>query len=166
MYQLEAIRLEVLDAIEDIPDHLFNKSESQNTWSVKQVLEHLYKTEIEIIKAIHYMLSLPAQQPLPDQPLELSLDRTTKIKARTTIEPTSDLATKKEITSLLSQSREQLQHLVNSIPPELDLTTRGMKHPVFHILSLKQWIEFIGYHEKRHLAQIFEIKHHIINRSF
>lgn len=165
IFHLETTRHEILNLIENIPDHLFNERESESTWSIKQVLEHLYKTEVEITKAIKYMLTLPEREHLLDQPLALTLDRTHKISAPTAIVPTSRPGTKQDMLHLLSQSRKQLLQLVDSIPPEQDLTTRGMKHPVFNNLSLKQWIEFIGYHEKRHLAHILEIKQHITNRS-
>lgn len=164
IFQLEATRQELLNTIEDIPEHLFNERETEHKWSVGQVLEHLYKTEVEITKAIKYMLTLPEQEPLPDQPLALTLDRSTKRTATDTIAP-SNIVNKNDVLLLLSQSREQLLQLIDSIPPEQDLTTRGLKHPVFPILSLKQWIEFIGYHEKRHFAQIIEIKQHITNES-
>lgn len=162
IFQLEATRKDILQTIEDIPEHLFNERESEHTWSVGQVLEHLYKTEIEVIKLIKYILTLPEQEPLPDQPLALTLDRSIKRTAPETISPAS-LVNKEEILNALSQSRAQLIKIFDSIPPEQDLTTRGFKHPVFPMLSLKQWIEFIGYHEQRHLAQIEEIKQQIMN---
>ncbi|PGT80307.1 MULTISPECIES: DinB family protein [Bacillaceae] len=162
--QLENIRQEILHTVDDIPEHLFNDRENEQTWSVGQVLEHLHKTEVEITKAIKYMLTLPEQEPLPDQPLKLTLDRSTKRMAPAAITP-AIVVNKNDILQALSQSRNQLLQLIDSIPPEQDLTTRGFKHPVFPILSIKQWIEFVGYHEQRHLAQIFEIKQFITNES-
>ncbi|MCM3160953.1 DinB family protein [Metabacillus litoralis] len=162
--QLENTRQEILHTVEDIPEHLFNERENEQTWSVGQVLEHLHKTEVEITKAIKYMLTLPEQEPLPDQPLKLTLDRSIKRMAPAAITP-AIVVNKNDILHALSQSRNQLLQLIDSIPPEQDLTTRGFKHPVFPILSIKQWIEFVGYHEQRHLAQIFEIKQFITNES-
>jgi hypothetical protein len=39
-----------------------------------------------------------------------------------------------------------------------------MKHPYLGELSLKQWVEFIGYHEKRHLLQLAEVKSEAIKK--
>jgi DinB superfamily len=163
--QLNATRKEILTAIEGIPEHLFNAKSSEHTWSVGQVLEHLHKTEIEITRAITYMLSLPQQEPLADIPLAITLDRSKKITAPSTITPSSHALNKRDILESLCKSRIHLLQLIDTIPSELDLTRIGFKHPVFNEISLKQWIEFIGYHEKRHLAQIEEIKDAVTNES-
>jgi len=165
IFQLEATRKELLTLIDTIPEHLFNKKESEQRWSIGQVLDHLHKTEIEITKVIKYILTLPEQEPLKDKPLALTLDRTRKITAPTTLSPsTSDLSKHKLLTSL-SQSRKELIQVIESIPPTVDLTRLGYKHPAFDELSLIQWIEFIGYHEKRHLAQLDEIKASVAKES-
>lgn len=163
--QLEAIRNDILTEINDIPDHLFNDKESANSWSVGQVLDHLHKIEVEITKAIKYMLTLPEQDPLPDKPLTITLDRSKKRTAPEAFIPSSQTLDKQEILSSLAQSRQNLLKLIDSIPPERDITRIGFKHRFFDVLSLKQWIEFIGYHEKRHLSQIIEIKASIINEN-
>ena len=41
---------------------------------------------------------------------------------------------------------------------EKDLEQKSFPHPLFKELSLKQWIPFVGLHEKRHLLQIEELK--------
>ena len=120
--QLETTRQEILNTVNGIPEHLFNERENEQTWSVGQVLEHLHKTEVEITKAIKYMLTLPEQEPLPDQPLELTLNRSTKIMAPAAITP-AIVVNKNDILQALSQSRNQLLQLIDSIPPEQDLTT-------------------------------------------
>lgn len=163
--QLEETREEVVNTVKDIPVHLFNEKQTEYSWSIGQVLDHLLKTELEITRAIAYMLTLPEQDHLPDKPLALTLDRTQKRTAPDTISPTTEIIEKQNILASLSQSRNQLLQLIDSIPSERDLTTSRFKHPVFKELSLKQWIEFIGYHEKRHLAQIIEIKQSITNES-
>ncbi|PXW87084.1 hypothetical protein DFR56_106154 [Pseudogracilibacillus auburnensis] len=33
-----------------------------------------------------------------------------------------------------------------------------MPHPGFNMLNLSQWISFIGWHERRHIEQIKEVK--------
>ncbi|WP_226671506.1 DinB family protein [Metabacillus litoralis] len=163
--QLEATRNEIVHTVEDIPDTLFNEKESENSWSIGQVLDHLLKTEVEIRRAIKYMLTLPEQEPLPDKPLALTLDRSQRRIAPESISPTKEFVKKQEILSSLSESRKQLFQLIDTIPSEKDLTKTRFKHPFLKELSLKQWIEFVGYHEKRHLAQILEIKQSITNES-
>lgn len=52
--------------------------------------------------------------------------------------------------------REQLTAVIASLKEE-DFE-RVLPHPLFQELTVRQWIEFIGHHDKRHLSQIKEIK--------
>lgn len=156
--QLEISRKEVLSTIENLPDQLLNVRISETTWSIGQVLNHLYKTEINITNTIEKLITQPGQETIEDKPLAKTMDRSIKISASPAITPSTQEFTKQEIILDLMNSRQQLLRLIDAIPPELDLKKRGFKHPAFGVLSLKQWIEFIGYHEKRHAAQIIEIK--------
>ncbi|WP_373464670.1 DinB family protein [Bacillus sp. V2I10] len=64
---------------------------------------------------------------------------------------------KKELLSKLEESRRELINFAETAPVQA-LNEKAMKHPHLGELSLKQWVEFIGYHEKRHLLQIAEVK--------
>ena len=46
----------------------------------------------------------------------------------------------------------------------LDLEDKSVTHPVLGAMSVKQMIEFVGLHEKRHIGQIREIKQSILNQ--
>lgn len=162
LLQLETSRKEVLSTIENLSDKMINVNISETTWSIGQVLDHLNKTEIKITNSIHQLISQSEQETITDKPLTKTLDRSIKILASAAITPSTQEFTKQEVVSALLHSRQQLLRLIDTIPPELDLKKRGFKHPVFGVLSLKQWIEFIGYHEKRHAAQITEIKETIM----
>ncbi|APH03953.1 DinB family protein [Bacillus weihaiensis] len=163
--QLDTSRKEVVQSVEMVSEDEMNLKPTDTTWSISQVLEHLYKTEKEITKAIHYTLTLPEQEPLPDKPIALTLDRTFKIKAKNSIVPSEKKMNKQQLLTDLESSRKELFTLIDSIPNDIDLTTRGFIHPAFKTLSLKQWIEFIGYHERRHLEQIHEIKDAVRKRN-
>ncbi|MDQ0232105.1 DinB family protein [Metabacillus malikii] len=166
IFQLEATRKELLTVIEAIPETFINVKESEKKWSIGQVLDHLHKTEVNITKVIKHMSTLPEQQDsLPTKPLVLTLDRTRKVKVSDSLAPALAELDKQELLDALAQSRAELINVIEAIPQTVDFTKIGYKHPVFGELSLMQWIEFIGYHEKRHLAQIEEVNAILINES-
>jgi hypothetical protein len=71
--------------------------------------------------------------------------------------PDHEYKTLEEMKEKLSRSREKLLSVVTEAGEEA-LEKKSLPHPVFGPLNLKQWVEFVGQHEKRHLAQIEEIK--------
>jgi hypothetical protein len=56
----------------------------------------------------------------------------------------------------LTASRNSLLNVLREYN-HYDLTSNSGKHPAFGTISVAQWIEFIGLHEKRHLLQIREL---------
>ncbi|WP_257349517.1 DinB family protein [Pseudalkalibacillus decolorationis] len=56
----------------------------------------------------------------------------------------------------LSDYKEIRTVIKNIDDPDL-LQKRSFAHPIFKEMQLAQWIEFIGYHERRHIKQIEEI---------
>ena len=48
--------------------------------------------------------------------------------------------------------------MIDCIRSEEALQKKAYPHPIFGLIRLDEWVPFIGYHEKRHLEQIEEIK--------
>ena len=72
------------------------------------------------------------------------------------------------MTEKLSKSRKRFMRIIDSTDKIL-LAQRTYHHPVFGEMNLTQWILFVGLHEKRHLAQIEELKEkawHKLSREF
>ncbi|TLS37116.1 DinB family protein [Pseudalkalibacillus caeni] len=164
MQENETIREELLQYVSDLSDDQLNKKEDENSWSIIQVLEHLYLLEQVITKSISKELASEESVAVEDKPIHLSVNRTKKVSAPPYVTPSDKYQTLAEIKAKLAESRAALNRVVDEADEE-QLEQKSMPHPAFGALSLKQWIPFIGLHEKRHLEQIKEIKEKIAQKQ-
>lgn len=152
-------RTKLLNSFRDLTDDQLNKKAGEDTWSIAQVLHHLYTSEKETAALIMDSLETKSEK-VGDKDLSFLTDRSKKAKA--TIEPPSEFYTKKELVQLLEESRFQhLQYVFNETHERI-LAEKSMEHPAFGVLSLKNLVDFIWLHEKRHTDQIYEIKQWIV----
>ncbi|TYR79159.1 DinB family protein [Priestia megaterium] len=160
MNKNEQFRKEVLASVQSLSYEQLNKNVADDKWSVMQVLEHLYLMERFIVKVMADQLQNGENCPVDEKPFHLAVDRSRKVPAPPQVSPSHEKQSLEQITKKLKQSREALNQ-VNERVSEEELRQKSFPHPVLGLMDLKQWIEFIGYHEKRHLAQIEEIKNEI-----
>ena len=91
-----------------------------------------------------------------ERDLSFLTDRSKRVEA--TIQLSANFITKIEGMELLEESRFQyLQTVFNETHEEI-LVEKSMNHPAFGFISLKNVVDFIWMHEKRHIDQIEEIK--------
>ncbi|MDP4171105.1 MAG: DinB family protein [Bacillota bacterium] len=155
------IRMEVLQSVSGLSDQQLNERINEGTWTIMQVLHHLYLTERAITHSITAQLTNEESTAATAKSLNLATDRTTKLDAPSYTIPTEDFMKLDEIKKKLQQSRYDFNKVVEAIDEDA-LIKKSFKHPFFGFLTLKQWIPFVGLHEKRHLAQIEEIKHQLL----
>ncbi|MGZ0084238.1 DinB family protein [Caldibacillus thermoamylovorans] len=156
----EQVRRQLLESVSALSDEQLNTRVAEGSWTIAQVLEHLHLIETSIAAMIAQTLTHGASQPVSEKPIHLTLDRSKKVEAPDFARPSNRRFTWGELEEKLRQSRQRLRHIVEQADPA-DLEAKSFPHPVFGPLSLKQWVEFVGYHEQRHLAQIEEIKAHL-----
>ena len=56
------------------------------------------------------------------------------------------------------------QHQQGGSENEKELFEKSLKHPIYGELNLYQWVQFLDLHEQRHLTQLKEAKHAILQR--
>ncbi|MBK5445630.1 MULTISPECIES: DinB family protein [unclassified Peribacillus] len=151
------IREELLEAVNNLSDEQLNAHPEEGRWSIIQVLNHLYLMERVITKSIADKLKSDESIPAEDKPIEYTLNREVKVSAPPFVIPSEAFQTLDEVKNKLSESRQAFIQVVDSAN-EKDLEQKSFPHPLFKELSLKQWIPFVGLHEKRHLLQIEELK--------
>ncbi|WP_342506417.1 DinB family protein [Sporosarcina sp. FSL K6-2383] len=151
------IREDVLQSVENLSDEQLNEQVEVGRWSIMQVLNHLYLMERAIVHALSDQLANGENKAPVEKPIQFTTNRSTKVTAPLFATPSDDFISLEEMKSKLTKSRENLSNLVASADKTL-LAQRSYPHPAFGDLGLEQWIPFIGLHEKRHLAQIEEIK--------
>ncbi|SIT79639.1 DinB family protein [Edaphobacillus lindanitolerans] len=152
----EEARRELLQAVSGLSDEELNRKPENGGWSIKQILEHLSLMEGTVAKTIKLQAKNGETVKTEERPIEASVNRDVKVDAPEFVIPSEDFATKNELEQRLAASRSILQRAVESTD-ERSLETKAFPHPVFGMMKLKQWIPFVGFHEKRHIEQIREV---------
>lgn len=151
------VREEVLQSVSGLSEEQLNKVVVNGHWTIMQVLDHLYLMEQSVVHVISDQLANGKTKTTSEKPIQYTTNRSTKVDAPSFVLPSNDFITLDIMKSKLAASREALINVVNSAD-QLLLEQRTYPHPAFGELSLHQWIPFVGLHEKRHLAQIEELK--------
>ena len=150
------IRADLFRLIDSLTDDEFNTAPDTNTWSPKQILEHLIKLESKIIEGIKLELANPSSPKVKKKPIQLTTIRLFKVKAPKYAQPTSSFETKQVMKEELHQTRMKLLDLY----AKHDFQTfqnKSLSHPAFGRVPLGQWFPFVGLHEKRHIKQLEKI---------
>ena len=151
------IREAILAAVCHLDDEELNKVAVEGTWSIAQILEHLYLMESLIAKVLEDALQKETFDDPGNFPIHLVSDRSMKVRAPEKLAPSSAAQSLQDLEGKLSRSRSQLEHL-ETLFSEEELNRKTASHPRFGMLTLKQWIRLVGYHEQRHYDQIEEVK--------
>ncbi|MFD2042854.1 DinB family protein [Ornithinibacillus salinisoli] len=143
--------------VEGITDEILNKKTTTDKWSIKQILEHLYLCETAFTRMIEKQLAGGEIVHAKDQPVERTVDRSYKVQSPEIMVPGDTYKTLVELRELLNSSHEKMIKIAKNADPE-ELEGKGIPHPAFGYLNLRQTIAFVGYHEMRHIEQIKEAK--------
>ncbi|WP_430487908.1 DinB family protein [Priestia flexa] len=153
----QAFREELLETVSTLSYKELNQKVSEEKWSIMQVLEHLYLMEEMIVARVYYQLQNGEDKPAQKKPFHLTTDRSRKVPAPPQVTPSEEPQTLEEMKMKLATSRTKLEDITKRVATE-ELQKKSFPHPIFGDMDLAQWIEFVGYHEKRHLLQIEELK--------
>jgi uncharacterized damage-inducible protein DinB len=163
---IEQERQKLIAGVENLSQTQFDFRPTDETWSVGEILDHLYLSESGVAKIIKMNVSRAAKSnAAPESAASdwgTSLDQykienvTRKLKAMEQIVPRSRLA-KNEILASLSRSRAELVEAAQAAA-DYDFAQMDFPHPLLGALNLYQWVRFIGKHELRHLNQIEAVK--------
>lgn len=154
------IRNEILETVGDLSNDQLNKKLKEDQWSIMQVLDHLYLMEAGLVKIMTKTFNTAPSEEISEKPIHLTVDRTVKFNAPPYFVPTNEFITLEEMKQKLTNSRNAL-HMFVEETKDYQLEDKGFPHPAFGQVNLKQWIPFIGLHEKRHLDQINDIKNQL-----
>lgn len=164
LQSLHATRSTLLSEIEMLNDTEINVKPRRDKWSMMQILHHLHLVEQFVTSSLVYALHKKEKKVVPLKDLQSVLNRTYKKEASQQVQPTETLMKKQQGIQLLEHSRAELLHALQSVTDEKELLENSLKHPVFQELNLYQWVQFLDLHEQRHLTQLKEAKHAILQR--
>ncbi|UOQ43911.1 DinB family protein [Halobacillus salinarum] len=162
MYGLEEKREEVLNFIHSIPEEETVKKPDSESWSMLEILEHLYLMEKVIIQQINQSIKKGEVKKTSSKPLHKTKNRTYKVQAPESVRPNGRFTSTQEALEGLEHTREATLFLIHNKDRQT-LRSHTYPHPAFGDLDLEQWVEFIGWHELRHLDQMKEVKRLVDN---
>lgn len=162
MENLNRVRADILNCVRDLTDEQLNQVVEEGSWSIAQVLEHLYIMEVNIARQILLALSQEENDEPGSFPLHVIADRTNKIDAPEFLIPSNNFHTQDELKENLAESRASIEKIILENSEEV-LNLKTFAHRRFGVLTLNQWISLVGYHEQRHIGQIEEIKEALTN---
>ncbi|WP_342565882.1 DinB family protein [Paenibacillus sp. FSL R7-0345] len=151
----EDIREQIYEAVSGLSSETLNQKPAEGKWSAVQVMEHLYLMEKAITAGIMQALSADSDTTTEPKPYQLTLDRSRFIDAPAHLVPTEEFIPLGDVRARLDQSRAALEAVLAQ--SDRDVWSRKVyPHPVFGIMDVAQWVDFVGIHEERHLAQLKE----------
>ncbi|MBX0359297.1 DinB family protein [Halobacillus sp. Nhm2S1] len=160
MYGLDEKRKELLHFVEEVSDQEASVKPEEDRWSILEVLEHLYLMEQLIVYQINQALKQGDTQQATEKPIHKTTNRDYKVEAPEAVRPKGEFKTLDDAKEGLKKTREATLFLIHNKEEET-LQNRVFPHPAFGDMNLEQWVEFIGWHELRHLDQMKEVKTHI-----
>lgn len=163
MENLDRVREEILGSASNLSDEQLNEVVVEGSWSIAQVLEHLYIMEEKIVEQILLALNEEEHEEPGTFPLHFVTDRTKKIDAPEYLIPSSNFHRLDELKEKLAASRASLKQIAQEHNEE-ELNQKTFTHRRFGVLSINQWIALVGYHEQRHIGQIEEIKAALLSK--
>lgn len=155
-----------LGALKTIPGSQRDRQPAAKIWSAANVTSHLARTEGQVAAFLQRALRLAlASRSLPDisamgSVLETIddvavLDRETPLEAPEFAMPDfamTALVALQELERARARTRQVLL-----AGDGLDTTSIRRTHHVLGELSFEQWIAFVGLHQQRHTAQLYEL---------
>ncbi|GGF25452.1 hypothetical protein GCM10010954_25450 [Halobacillus andaensis] len=156
MYGIEEKREEVITFMKEVPNDHARQKPAKESWSILEIAEHLYLMEQLISYQIGKQLKEGSTQETPEKPIHKTTNRDFKVEAPEVVQPKGEFSTIQEANDALAKSRETTLFLIHNKEEEV-LEKYAFHHPSFGDMTLKQWVEFIGWHELRHLDQMKEV---------
>lgn len=153
---MKEVRGELLNEVESVSEEKFHQKPEDGSWSVGQLVDHLQKIENVLTETFKQIAPSAEDRKAEEKNLEIVTDRSYKKAAPESVAPGEEPINREEVLMALTEARRDLMAYVDML--DFDLSAKSLKHPVMGELSVKQWVEFIGYHEERHLDQLREIK--------
>lgn len=160
---LDHHRANLRTAVDEIPPKLRSQRPAPERWSVIELLEHVNLVERRLTYLLNQWVAEAREQglgpgeethPTPPVNLEIVLNRGYQITASEAVRPRGELD-EAAAWAALEEARENLKATVLGFEG-LPLGGVIRPHPAIGPLNFYQWVEFVGWHEARHTAQIRE----------
>jgi uncharacterized damage-inducible protein DinB len=142
-----------------VPVEKLNEHPSPGEWSIAQIVLHLAGAEKRFLTLA--LESAENQSGTCENRADLSVFDDPSKKLKAPIEPTSEPQLREDLILALDESRSLTTRFLELYTKE-GLKSRSMNHHRFGNMPIWQVLELLGKHERRHLAQIEEVKRRIL----
>lgn len=148
-----------VDLVQPLNESNFTAKKSEVTWSIAEVLEHIFNSErlIGIVIAGRKSPSENRDSNLIISQVEEKFGSfEEKFQAFGPIIPSGKVTDKQELLSSIIENREKILDNLNF--EELNHLCEKFTHPLFGKLTVIEWLNFILIHSGRHYKQIERLK--------
>lgn len=158
---LDETRNKLVATVANLSDERANYSFSREKWSTVLLVEHLAKTEANLVRVVAKLLGkAEADNTASDGKINPPISfaamaetaRNERFHAPSFIAPEGATSIAESLNQL-TESRSTLLEMRPRIE-RIDCSKAEYPHPFFGNFNLYQWLAFIGMHELHHLAQI------------
>jgi hypothetical protein len=163
---LDASRAGLRTAVEAIPAPLRQQRPAPGRWSAAEIVEHLGLVDLRFASLVGAAIDRALEagvgretgprEPIPDAVAARLADRTEKRTSPESAVPTGALNAAAAWASA-EEARRRLRDTVLR-GDGLALSTVCARHGFFGELTIYQWVELVARHERRHTAQIDELR--------
>jgi len=156
--RLDVIHQNLLDTVQPLDKELFMQRPSDREWSVAEILQHLYLVEERVIKDLTRGIAAePARVSFFKRFLPTSIVslRIRKFQAPKAVNPV-EVPEKQLVLANYNGARQSLKDLCN-LHGAKRFRTLVFNHPFLGGIDGRATVDFVGYHEQRHLKQIREV---------
>ena len=156
--RLDDVHQKLLNTVQPLDSKLFTQRPSDNEWSVAEIVQHLYLVEERVIRDLTRAIDAePGRVSFLKKLLPTSIvsSRIRKFQAPKAVNPV-DVPEKDEVVANYNGARQSLKDLCSAHSAER-FKTLVFKHPFLGRIDGAATVDFVGYHEQRHLKQIREV---------
>ncbi len=156
--RLDDVHQKLLDTVGPLDSKLFTQRPSNSEWSVAEIVQHLYLVEARVIKDLKRAIdSKPGHVSFLKRLIPISIVslRVRKFQSPKAVKPV-DVPAKDQVLANYDDARQSLKDLCNS-QGRKRFRTLVFNHPFLGRIDGTATIDFVGYHELRHLKQIREV---------
>lgn len=156
--RLDVVHQKLLDTVQPLDSERFRQRPSDSEWSVAEILQHLYLVEERVIKDLTgAMAAEPGHVSFFKRliPTSIVAWRVRKFQAPKAVNPV-DVPEKDAVLTNYNGARESLKNLCNS-HSAARFRTLVFNHPFLGRIDGAATVDFVAYHELRHLKQIREV---------
>ncbi len=156
--RLDVVHQKLLDAVQPLDTEMFMQRPTDSEWSVAEIVQHLYLVEDRVIKDLTRAISAePGRVSFFKKFLPMSVValRIRKFQAPKAVNPIR-VPEKDAVLANYNGARQTLKDICNSHDAKR-FRTLVFNHPFFGGINGAATVDFVGYHEQRHLKQIRDV---------